>query len=181
MSTANSYLRSAANLFKGELANNSEALIAARDTKNGTLWSIGCHLICHASIEVFDKDYTRVKAKRFKEDVMAQFGISAKQAGKWTESISAALGVRGVRKGVQPIEGLSVTARDGLKAVQEFLNAKEVKTWNQFMAATRTPKDNVQELAKKYHTLSNQQRERLLKLVEKLDKDEEGADEETVG
>lgn len=174
---ANSYLRTAANLFKGELANNSEALLAARETKNGTLWQIGCHLICHATIEVFDKDYTRAKAKRFKEDVMAQFGISAKQAGKWTESISAALGVRGVRKGVQPLDGLSAVARDGIGAVKEFLNAKEIKTWNQFMTATRSPKDPVQELAKKYHGLSIQQRERLTKIVEKLDADEAGAED----
>lgn len=177
MSTNVTYLRDAANMFKGELANHSEAWAAARDVRNGTLWSIGCHLICHASQIVFDKDYTRAKAKRFKEDVMGSFGTSAKQAGKWTESISAALGVRGVRKGVQPLEGLSVVAKDGLKAVQEYLNAKEIKTWNQFMTATRSPKDAVQELAKRYAGLSPQQRERCLKLVEKLDKDEDGSDD----
>lgn len=179
MATNVTYLRDAANIFKGELADNNEALKLARDARNGSLWNILCHLVCHASIVVFDKDYSRVKAKRFKEDVMGSFGISEKQAGKWTEAISAGLGVRGTRKGVQPIEGLSVAARDGVAETQKFLKAKEIETFNQFMTATRTPKDDVQELAKKYHNLSEAKRARLLKLVEKLDKDEDGTDDDT--
>lgn len=176
MATTNTpnWLHDAGLIFKGELANNHEALKKAREDRNGSLLRILTLLICHASNNVFDHGYTKAKARRFNEDVIAEFGIGDKQASKWTTSISAALGVRGVRKGVQPIEGLDVAAGNGNEAVVEFLHVREIETFNQFMAATRTVKDEVQELAFKYQKLSESKRERLLKLVEKLDKDEQG-------
>lgn len=177
-SSNNTYLRDAANLFKGKLSTNNEALKEARDEKNGTSMTILIYLICYAATEVFVGDYSRAKAKRFKEDWVASANISAKQAGKWTESVSAALGVRGLRKGIQPLDGLMPMGKEGPEHVKSYLASLEITTFNQFMAATRTAKDHVQELAKKYHGLSTQQRERLLKLVEKLDKDEEGEDDE---
>lgn len=173
-----SYLRAAANLFKGDLSTNNEALETARNEKNGTLWKILNNLICHASINVFPAGYTRALAKRFKEDVIASFGISAKQASRWTESISAALGVRGLRKGIQPLDGLLAVGKEGPETVAEYLNVREIKTFNQFMNATRASKDHVVELAKKYQLLSPQQRDRVIKLADEIDKKEEGSEED---
>lgn len=173
------YLKAAGKLFKGQLGDHTEALKKAGDARAGTLWEILVLMICHAGTVVFNGgEYTRAKAKKFKEDVMGELGISAKQAGKWTESISAALGVRGLRKGVRPMDGLMAVAKTGPADTRTFLNAKEITTFNQFMNATRIPKDAVQELAKKVYNLSDQQRERLARVVKKLDDDESGDGED---
>ncbi len=169
------YLRDAGQLFKGQLADNTAALKKATTERAGTLWEILALMIAYAGTAVFTNgDYTRKKAKKFKEDVMGQLGISAKQAGKWTESISAALGVRGLRKGVRPMDGLMAVAKTGPSDVKTFLMAKELMTFNQFMTATRTEKDPVQEIAKRVYGLSTQQRERLERVVAKLDEDANG-------
>ena len=174
-----SYLVDAGQVFKGKLADANKAVEEASGDKAKALWEVLNLLICYAGSVVFKQgDYTRKKAAQFKEDVMGQLGISAKQAGKWTESISAALGVRGLRKGVKPIEGLMAVAKTGVEDVDVFLKAREISTFNQFMNATRVEKDAVQALARQVFNLSQQSRERLRRLVEKLDKDAEGEDEE---
>lgn len=178
MATPNSYLHAAALVFKGELSGNIEALKKARDEKNSSLWNVLTNLICHASTQAFEHGYTRAKAKRFNEDVIAAFGIGEKQAMKWTTSISAALGVRGLRKGVQPLKGLDVAATEGVDRVNEFLQAAQVTTFNQFMASTRTEKNPIDELARRYQKLSDVERERVQKLVKKLDDDESAADDD---
>jgi hypothetical protein len=179
VSNTGTYLRTAANLFKGELAENSEALKTARDAKNGTLWEIICNLICHASLNVFqDGNYTRKLAKRFKDDVVSECQLSEKQAGKYTESISAALGVRGLRRGVKPLDGLYAASQDGVKAVKEYLNAAEISTFNQFMNATRVGVTDIERVAKAYFRLSDIARQKVLEQVEAMDKNKAAEDED---
>src|SRR6185436_7361501 len=133
-----SFLRKAANILKGELAECNTALKETREAQRGAQWRILCNLICHAAQEVFTEGYSRQIASKFREDWVKASGLSAKQASKWTESISAALGVRGLRKGLKPLEGLMAVGKEGTDEVDKYLKAREITSFNEFMAATRT-------------------------------------------
>lgn len=172
---SNSYLKAAANLIKGDLSQANDELKAARDAKNGVLWKVLCNLICYANNEVFQNGYTRKLAKQFKVDLMSETGLGEKQASRYTEAVSAGLGVRGVRKGMRSIEGLPAAAADGIKMVEQFLNAADIKTFNQFISATKEEKSPVEKAAEVLSKLTLTQRERAVARAAELDK----ADDDT--
>lgn len=178
MAQPNSLLKQAGNLIKGDLAEVNAELKAGREKKNGVLWQVLTRLICYAQQEVFAQGYTKKLAKQFRADVMSETGLSEAQSSKYTESISAALGVRGVRKGVRLIEGLSAAAADGVVATETFLKATEIETFNQFMASVRVEPTPVQKVGKALHKLTPAQRELAMEVAKSLDKND-GADTET--
>ena len=100
---------------------------------------------------------------------MAEVGISEKQAGKYTEAISAGLGVRGVRKGMRSIEGLPVAAADGINDLKDFFKAREIETFNAFTKAVRIEESSVHKVAKALHKLTKEQRAKANEIMEKLD------------
>lgn len=172
----NSYLKVAGNLIKGDLADVMAEIKSGNEKKGGILYRVLTHLICYAQIEVFATGYSKRLAKQFKADVMSETGLSEKQAGKYTESISAALGVRGVRKGVRCIDGLGAAAAEGVKMVEQFLKAAEIETFNQFMAAVRVDPTPVQVAAKVLRKLTVVQRAAAMEMAAKMDKDEDAAE-----
>lgn len=176
MSNTANYLKTAGDLIKGDLANINEELKKGREAKNGVLWEVLANLLVYANTKVFAGGYTKKLAKQFKMDVCAETGLSEKQAGKYTESISAGLGVRGIRKGLKTIEGLTA-ACDDVKTVKAFLNAAEITTFNKFIAATRVDLTPVQTAAKVLAKLTPAQRNSAVEMAEKMDKDSEDTDE----
>lgn len=165
------YLTAAGNLIKGDLADVNSELKAGREKKGGILWRVLTNLIVYAQVGVFQQGYTKKLARQFKNDLVAETELSEKQAGKYTESISAALGVRGVRKGIKStgIDGLVAAAMDGTKAVQDFLKAREIETFNQFLKAVRVDVTPVQTAAKSLAKLTVQQRALAMEMAEKND------------
>lgn len=176
MSNIKNYLKTAGDLIKGDLANANSAIKEARDERNGVLWKVLTNLLVYANTEVFAQGYTKKLAKQFKSDVMAETGLSEKQAGKYTESISAALGVRGIRKGVRSIDGLPA-ACDDVATVAAFLTAAEIDTFNKFIKATKVDLTPVQSAAKVLAKLTPGQRQSAVEMAEKMDKDSEDGDE----
>lgn len=172
-SNSQNFLKAASNLIKGDLSRLDSELKERREERGGVLYGILCNLICHAQINVFDSGYTKKAAAQFKADVVVEVGISEKQAGKYTESISAGLGVRGVRKGMRPIDGLPAAAMDGLKAVAEFLKERDVETFNAFTKAVRIEETPAHKVAKQMHKLTDTQRAKVQEIVAKLDKAQE--------
>ena len=173
----NSYLKLAGNLIKGDLVDINAELKLGRERKGGILWKVLTHLICYANNEVFNGGYTKKLAKQFRADVMSETGLSEKQASKYTESISAALGVRGIRKGIRSLDGLTAAAASGLKTVEELLKTMEIETFNQFMAAVRIEPTPVERAAKVLYKLTMDRREKAMELAKEMDKNE-GADSE---
>lgn len=171
------YLREAGLLIKGDLKSVNDSLKAANEEKRGVLWRVLCNLLVYAQQAVFVDGYTRKKAKQFKDDLIAETGLSIKQASKYTEAISAGLGVRGVRKGMRSIEGLGI-ACDNVAMVQEFLTGAGIDTFNKFVQAVRTEKSPVLTVAEKFAALTPKQRDLCLKTVEKIDKAQEPGDAE---
>lgn len=171
MSNVKNYLKTAGDLIKGDLATVNAELKAGRERKNGVLWQVLTNLLVYANTQVFAQGYTKKLAKQFKNDLMAETGLSEKQAGKYTESISAALGIRGIRKGLRTIEGLPA-ACDDVKSVASFLEAAEITTFNKFISATRVDLTPVQSAAKVLSKLTVAQRVSAAELAEKMDKDE---------
>ena len=169
MSNSNNYLKAAGNLLKGDLSTLDAQLKAAREERGGVLFDILCNLTCHAAINVFKDGYTKKLASQFKQDVVAEVGISEKQAGKYTEAISAGLGVRGVRKGMRSIEGLPVAAADGINDLKDFFKAREIETFNAFTKAVRIEESSVHKVAKALHKLTKEQRVKANEIMEKLD------------
>lgn len=166
---SNSLLKVAGDLIKGDLADVNSELKAARERRGGVLWRVLTNLICYANNEVFEGGYTKKLAKQFKLDLVAETGLSEKQAAKYTESISAGLGVRGVRKGMRAIDGLPAAAFDGVKSVQEFLTAAEILTFNNFVTAVKVAPTPVQRAAKVLEKLTPKQREDAMALAAKAD------------
>ncbi len=171
------YLRTAGNLIKGDLKVVNDELKANQETKRGVLWQVLCNLLVYAQQAVFKDGYTRKKAKQFKDDLMRETGMSEKQAGKYTEAISAGLGVRGVRKGMRRIDGLDV-ACDDIKMVTAFLTAANIDTFNKFVQAVRVEKSPVNKVAEALHKLTPKQREAAMAMAEKLDKSLDPGDED---
>lgn len=169
-SNAATYLQTAATLYRGDLAQSKEAADAARDLRNSSQWEIMCNLVAYAMVSVFKDGYKKTAAAMFREEVKDSFAISAKQAGKYTEAISAALGVRGMRDGIKPLKGLGVAALEGLDQIKTYLNASGIDTFNKFMQATRVDKDPVVELARKFAQFTTEERADCLEHVKVLDK-----------
>lgn len=172
MATTNSYLRSAGNLIKGDLATIREEITKANETKGGILWQVLTYLICHAQNEVFKDGYTKKLARKFKLDLVAETGLSEKQAAKYTESISAGLGVRGVRKGMLEIKGLAVNCDDA-DTVGKFLKAAEIDTFSKFQKAVRVELTPVQAAAKVLSKLTVAQRQSAIDMAKKGDVDQD--------
>lgn len=171
------FLKSAAERIKGELATVREDIAKGNEKKKGILWLTLCDLLCYAHTEVFKDGYTKKAAKAFKTDLMTETGLSEKQAAKYTESISAGLGVRGVRKGMREIKGLP-TACDDTVSVQAFLNAAEIDTFNKFQKAVRTDLTPVQAAAKMLSKLTPIQRGDAVKMAAKMDSTDDSAESE---
>lgn len=169
---SNSYLKVAGTLIKGDLADVNSELKAGREKRQGILWRVLTHLVCYANNEVFAQGYTKKLASQFRADVMSETGLSEKQAGKYTEHISAALGVRGVRKSVRSLEGLDVAAKDGVKAVEDYLKGAEIETFGQFMSAVKIDPSPVAKVATALAKLTIPQRALAMEQATKIDKDE---------
>jgi hypothetical protein len=174
MSNTANFLKTAGDLIKGDLADINSELKMGRERRQGTLWQVLTNLICYGATAVFADGYTKKAAKQFRADVMAETSLSEKQASKYTENISAALGVRGVRKGVRAIDGLDAAAKDGVKMVADFLKGAEIETFNQFMAAVRIDPTPVEKAAKVLHRLTVEQRTKAMARAVELDKDGDG-------
>lgn len=144
-------------MFKGELSVSRETIKDARLVYGTISYKIIAELTCHGANKVFSGGYTRKLATDFKHDVMAEFGISKKQAGKYTEAVSAALGVRGLRRGVEAIAGLDVAAADGPASVEEFLLASDIRTFNAFINRTRADVDALDALAQRIAKLNDEE------------------------
>lgn len=181
MSNSNSanFLKRAGELIKDELGKGEqiETLVGER---NAIVWDACCNLICHAAINVFvnaktgNPFYSKTIAVKFKEDVSNELGISVKQAGKYTETISAALGVRMDKSGLKGggIKGLRVAAMDGPEEVREFCKALDepVETLGALRRAVREEGDSeIVKLAKKLHKQGKVERDEIMSLVKKLD------------
>jgi hypothetical protein len=179
-SNTRSYLLAAGNLIKGDLADVQSEIKSGNEKKGGIQWKVLTNLITYAQVGVFMEGYTKKLAKSFRNDLMAETTLSEKQAAKYTESISAALGVRGVRKGIKSsgIEGLGAAAADGPKAVGEFLKALEIDTFNKFVKAVRVEKTPVQIAAAALGKLNAEQRKMALEMAEKNDQTEGDEDED---
>lgn len=177
MSNTRSYLKTAADRIKGDLATVRDEIKAANERKGGILWLTLCDLLCYAHLEVFAKGYSKKAAKTFKVDLMGETGLSEKQAAKYTESISAGLGVRGVRKGMREIKGLPAACED-TTLVQAFLNAAEIDTFNKFQRAVRIDLTPVQSAAKMLEKLTPTQRADAMKMAAKNDHDGDTAETE---
>lgn len=175
MKNTTSYLREAALLIKGDLKHVNDELKAGQEAKRGVLWNVLCNLLVYAQQAVFADGYTRKKAKQFKDDLMSETGLSEKQVSKYTEAISAGLGVRGVRKGMKSIEGLGV-ACDNVAMVQQFLTGAGIDTFNKFVRAVRVEKSPVAVVAEAFYELTPKQRDLALKMVDKLDKAQDPGD-----
>ena len=169
-SNSKNYLREGANLVKGDLATIKAEISAANEKKGGVLWLVLTNWILYANNSVFMDGYTKKLAKQFKMDVMSETGLSEKQAAKYTESISAGLGVRGVRKGMRAIDGLPA-ACDSLPSVQAFLMSAEIETFNKFQRAVRIDPTPVQAAAKVLLKLTPKQRDDARILADKLDEE----------
>lgn len=176
MSNTKNYLRAAANRIKGELATVREEIAKANETKGGILWLVLCDLLVYAQNSVFNEGYTKKLARKFKLDLVSETGLSEKQAAKYTESISAALGVRGVRKGMKAIEGL-VAACDDSDMVQAFLKSCEIDTFNKFQKAVRVEATPVQTAAKALLKLTPKQRDAAREMADKHDADSDDGEE----
>lgn len=175
MATSNTanFLKTAGDLIKGELADVNSELKTGREKRQGVLWRVLTNLICYATNSVFQDGYSKKAAKQFRADVMSETSLSEKQSGKYTENISAALGVRGVRKGVRAIDGLDAAARDGVRSVEDFLKAAEIETFNQFMAAVRIDPSPVEKAAKVLSKLTEEQRKKAMDRAVELSKEDE--------
>lgn len=167
------FLREAGTIIKGELADVNAELASGREKKKGVLWRVLTNLICYAANKVYAEGYTKKNAKQFRADVMAETNLSEKQAGKYTENISAALGVRGLRPGVRSLPGLDVAAKDGLVSVQEWLVAAEIDTFGKFMSALRVEKTPVEIAAEKLAKLTEAQRDKAMERAKELSKQDE--------
>lgn len=174
---SNSYLKVAGNLIKGALADANEQLKKGNEEKRGVLWKVLVNLICYANNEVFAQGYTKKLAKQFKTDLMEEAGISDKQAAKYTESISSALGVRGIRAGMKVIDGLPAAANDGVKMVEDLLKAKEIETFTAFVRAVRTEKTPVQVAAIQLMKLTPKQRDLARQMADKNDSETDTEEE----
>lgn len=167
------YLKAAGDLIKGDLADINSELKAGRERRQGTLWRVLTNLICYAANGVFIDGYSKKGAKQFRADVMAETSLSEKQASKYTENISAALGVRGVRKGVRAIDGLDAAAKEGVKMVEDFLKGAEIETFNQFMAAVRVDPTPVEKAAKVLSKLTEDQRNKAMERAKELSNEDD--------
>lgn len=167
------FLTTAGTLIKGELADINSELKSGREKRQGVLWRVLTNLVCYAANHVFVDGYSKKAAKQFRADVMAETSLSEKQSGKYTENISAALGVRGVRKGVRAIDGLDAAAKGGVKMVEDFLKAAEIETFGQFMSAVRIDPTPVEKAAKVLSKLTEEQRNKALERAKELSKEEE--------
>jgi hypothetical protein len=163
-SNSKNYLREGANLVKGDLATIKAEISAANEKKGGILWQVLTNWILYANNSVFMDGYSKKLAKQFKMDVMAETGLSEKQAA------SAGLGVRGVRKGMRAIDGLPA-ACDSLPSVQAFLMSAEIETFNKFQRAVRIDPTPVQAAAKVLLKLTPKQRDDARILADKLDEE----------
>lgn len=172
-----SYLQIAGNLIKGDLAEISDQLKKGNEAKRGVLWQVLTNLVCYANNDVFKEGYTKKLARQFKADLMSETGLSEKQAGKYTESISAALGVRQVRKGMKAIDGLPAAAADGPKLVEEFLIARQIDTFNSFLKSVKTEDTPVQRAAKMLVKLTPKQRDLARQMADKQDEDLEESED----
>lgn len=181
MTNSNSmnFLKRAGELIKDELG-KSEQIETLTGERNAIVWDACCNLICHAAINVFvspktgNPFYSKNIALKFKEDVSQELGISVKQAGKYTETISVALGVRLGKSGLKGggIKGLRVAAMDGPEEVREFCKALDepVETLGALRRAVREEGETeIVKLAKKLHKQGKVERDEIMSLVKKLD------------
>lgn len=166
------YLKAAGDLIKGDLANAEEALKEGRETRKSVLWQVLCNLLPYAQNHVFREGYSRKLAAQFRDDLVKETGLSEKQAAKYTESISAGLGVRGLRKGLKMIDGLPA-ACGSVKDTEEFLVAIKIDTFNKFRSAVRVDKTPVQDVGERLHKLTDHQRTLAMQVATRLDKAEE--------
>lgn len=173
------FLRIAGQLIKDELG-KGEQIETLTDERNAVVWDACCNLICHAALNVFvnpktgNPFYSKNIAAKFKDDVVHELGISVKQAGKYTETISAALGVRMDKTGLKGggIKGLRVAALDGVDEVKTFCKALDepVETLGGLRRAVREDGESeIVKLAKKYQKLGKVEREELQSIVKRLD------------
>lgn len=181
MTNSNSmnFLKRAGELIKDELGKN-EQIETLTGERNVVVWDACCNLICHATLNVFVSPktgaafYSKNIAAQFKEDVSKELGISVKQAGKYTETISAALGVRLDKTGLKGggIKGLRIAAMDGVESVKDFCKALDepVETLGGLRRAVREEgESDIVKLAKKLHKQGKVERDEIMSLVKKLD------------
>lgn len=170
-SNSQNFLKHAGELIKGAIADAEGLIKESQEARDKAAWEATCNLICHAALNVFDKGYKKPIAKQFKQDVAQVLGISEKQASKYTETISAALGVRMDKGGLKGggIKGLRVPAMVSPDEVAEFCSALEITTLGGLRRACQKDKDPIETMARQFQKLETDARDEVLKLVKELD------------
>ena len=175
LSNIDRYLRDACNLIKGEIAQVKDERGKLSKTYQAAQWKVLCNLIVYAHNGVFAEGYTRKAARKFIDDLERESGLSTQSCARYTNSISAALGVRGIRKGLKSIAGLPA-ASDDPQMVEKFLKGINIDTISKFIDATRTAKSPVRLAAEKLQALTLKQRQMAMDMAIRMDQDDD-ADE----
>lgn len=173
-----SYLRSAANLLRGDLAQHTKDRKETNEKRNKTLWQVLLNLLVYAQNVVYADGYTRKAAAGFIKELETESGLSNRAAQKYCEAVSTGLGVRGNRKGMRAIAGLSA-ACENTKTLEQFLNAKEISNFNQFRDAIRTAKSPIVVAAEYLAKLATAaQRDKARELADKMETDREASEDD---
>lgn len=165
------FLHKAGLLIKGEIADATSTIKENQEARNKAMWQAVCNLFCHAAVNVFGAGYSKVAAAQFKTEVATNCGITEKQASKYTETISAAMKMRGTRKGIKSIPGLFEAAQEGPGQVEKLFSemAEPVNTLGGLTRLIREPGDPLRKLAEKLSNLDGTDREAVEKMVKKMD------------
>ncbi len=172
------YLRTAANLLRGDLVQSTRDRTKANEKRNETLWQVLLNLLIYAQNVVYADGYSKKAAGGFIKTLETESGLSNRAAQKYCEAVSTGLGVRGNRKGMRTIQGLPA-ACENLKTLEAFLLAKEIKNFNQFRASIRVGKSPVVVAAEYLAKLATPaQRDRARELADKMEKDADAVDDD---
>lgn len=171
-SNSENFLHKAGLLIKGEIADANETIKTTREARDKAVWQAICNLFCHAVVNIFADGYSKAAAAKFKAEVAENCNIKEKQAGKYTETISAALAMRGTRAGIKAgIPGVYEAAQEGPDTVFDFFAklAEPVNTLGGLQRLIRKPVNVTQKVAEAFAKLDETDRDTVLKLVKRMD------------
>lgn len=133
------------------------------------------NLIVYGATEHFIKDgdvnkpaYSDRLANAFSEFLLAEVGIkSQSQRDKFSSVVSALLGVRKNKAAQSLLPIREAAIADGAPGVIKFLEANNIKTFNELLGQVQPGADKMQMLASRIAKLSDEEREKLVRFLGK--------------